>query len=140
MEKIATASGRIQMTIETSTTDSVLGLAEAMTNMDGDSELLQEIIEIFMETAPPQLDAIAENIQTGDITSVAIQAHAMKGGASNFCARQFVASSLKLEQLAKGGNLDGAEALLARMREHFAEVSEVIKVINWEEVERNWQG
>ncbi len=128
------------MTNETVTVDSVLDLAEAMTNMDGDSELLQEIVEIFMETADPQLDSIQQCIQIEDVNNVAIQAHAMKGGASNFCARKFVASSLRLEQLAKSGSLADAEDILAQMRADYAEVVEVVKVINWEEVERNWEG
>ncbi len=128
------------MTNETLTVDSVLGLAESMTNMDGDAELLREIIEIFMETAPPQLDSIAQCIQIEDIKNTAIQAHAMKGGASNFCASKFVAAALRLELLAKSGTLEGAADLLADMRSCFAEVAEVVGVINWDEVERNWQG
>jgi len=127
------------MTNETLTTDSVLGLAEAMTNMDGDSELLQEIIGIFQETAPLQLDSIQQCIQIEDVQNVAIQAHAMKGGASNFCARKFVASALRLELLAKSGSLAGATEMLDQMRTDFTEVSEVLRVINWTEVKRNWQ-
>jgi len=128
------------MTNGTVNVDSVLDLTEAMTNMDGDAELLQEIVEIFMETAEPQLDSIAQCIMIEDINSVAIQAHAMKGGASNFCARKFVASSLKLELLAKSGLLEGAQDALAQMRTDYVEVTEVVKVINWQEVERNWEG
>lgn len=128
------------MTNETLTTDSVLGLAEAMTNMDGDVELLQEIIEIFQETAETQFDSIQRYIDAQDVHNVAIQAHAMKGGASNFCARKFVASALKLELLAKGGTLDGAQDMLDQMRSDFTELAEVIGFINWAEVERNWQG
>ncbi len=128
------------MTNDTLAIDSVLDLSEAMTNMDGDAELLQEIVEIFMETAQPQLDAIRQCIQIEETNQVAIQAHAMKGGASNFCARKFVAASLKLELLAKSGSLDGAEAVLDEMCTHYTEVVEVVNVINWGEVERNWQG
>jgi len=128
------------MTNDTLTTDSVLGLAEAMTNMDGDIELLREIIDIFAETAPPQFESIQQCIASGDVKSVAIQAHALKGGASNFCARKFVASALNLELLAKGDSLEGATAMLDEMRTDFAEVAEVLGVINWDEVERGWQG
>ncbi len=128
------------MTNETLTTDNVLDLNEAMTNMDGDAELLQEIVEIFMETVLPQLDNIQQHIQIEDALQVAIEAHALKGGASNFCARKFVASSLKLELLAKTGSLEGAEAMLEQMRSDNAEIIEVVRVINWSEVERNWEG
>ena len=126
------------MTTDQKTMESVLDLATAMTNMDGDVELLQEIMEIFLETADEQLQSIENCILIGDTGQVATQAHGMKGGASNFCASKFVASALKLEQLAKSGTLDGAQELLDRMRADFQEVREVAQVINWEEVARNW--
>ena len=128
------------MTNETRTIDSVLDLTEAMSNMDGDAELLQEIVEIFMETAKPQLDNIQQCIEIGEMKQVAIQAHALKGGASNFCGRRFVASALKLELLAKSGTLEGAEEVLEQMRSDNAEITEVAQAINWDEVERSWQG
>jgi two-component system sensor histidine kinase/response regulator len=83
--------------------DGVLNLTEAMSNMDGDHELLAEIVEIFMETAPDQLQSLGRCIAAGDARETAIMAHGMKGGASNFCAGRFVASALKLEMLAKTG-------------------------------------
>ncbi|PIE76453.1 hypothetical protein CSA17_02105 [bacterium DOLJORAL78_65_58] len=70
------------MSVETSTVESVLNLAEAMSNLDGDTELLQEIMEIFLETAEGQLAAIQSGIEAGDVKQVAVDAHGMKGGAS----------------------------------------------------------
>jgi len=128
------------MTNDTLAVESVLDLSEAMSNMDGDAELLQEIVDIFMETAQPQLDSIRQCIQIDDVNQVAIQAHAMKGGASNFCARKFVTSALGLEMLAKDGSLDGAAEKLDKMVADYEEVVEVVKTVNWAEVERNWQG
>ncbi len=43
------------MTQQIATIDSVMNLAEAMSNMDGDAELLQEIVTIFMQTGAEQL-------------------------------------------------------------------------------------
>lgn len=118
--------------------DGVMNLAEAMGNMDGDAELLQEVVTIFMETGPTQLASLANAIAAGSIKDVAIQAHGMKGGASNFCARKFVASALKLELLAKTGTLEGAAPLLAAMRADFTELEELAQLINWDEVALSW--
>ncbi len=128
------------MTNNIVTAESVLDLSEAMANMDGDTELLQEIVGIFLETAESLLETIRQCIEIDDASQVAIQAHAMKGGASNFCAVKFVASALSLERLAKTGSLEGAGTKLDDMCADFAEVVEVAKSINWDEVERNWQG
>ena len=119
---------------------SVMDLAVAMQQMDGDAELLQEIVEIFVETGPEQLDALAASIAAGDAAQTALVAHGMKGGASNFCAGRFVDSARALELHAKDGSVAGADALLARMREDFAELAEVVAVVNWAEVQRGWAG
>ncbi len=128
------------MSTETTSIESVLNLSEAMTNLDGDAELLQEIMDIFLETAGEQLQDIQNGIQAEDSKQVAVQAHGMKGGASNFCAKNFVRSALKLEIKAKEGSLDGAQELLDDMKAAFDEVKEVAQVINWEEIERSWEG
>ncbi len=126
------------MSTETTTIDSILNLSEAMTNLDGDAELLEEILDIFMETAEEQLESIHNCILAEDIKQVAVQAHGMKGGASNFCAKKFVRSALKLEMRAKDGNLEGSQELLQEMRAAFEDLQEVAAVINWSEVARDW--
>jgi HPt (histidine-containing phosphotransfer) domain-containing protein len=118
--------------------DSVMNLAEAMSNMDGDAELLREILTMFMQTGAEQLGVLERCIAAGEVKEVAIKAHGMKGGASNFCARSFVAASLRLELLAKSGTLDGAPALLNAMKASYAELEEVVQLINWDEVAASW--
>jgi len=115
----------------------VLDLAEAMDNMDGDAELLQEIVGIFLETASEQLDSIAEGIASQDIEKVGIQSHAMKGGASNFCARKFVASAARLEELMRQDTLDGAADLLQQMREDHDEIVSVAGMIDWADLDKD---
>ncbi|MFT5234201.1 MAG: HPt (histidine-containing phosphotransfer) domain-containing protein [Candidatus Krumholzibacteriia bacterium] len=119
------------MANETLKVEDVLDLVEAMGYMDGDAELLQEIVEIFLETAGEQLASIGEGISSDDIEKVAIQSHAMKGGASNFCARRFVASAARLEELTRKGTLDGAEELLQQMRDDHEEIVMVSGKIDW---------
>jgi len=100
----------------------------------GDAELLQEIVEIFLETAAEQLASIAEGINTQDLEKVAIQSHAMKGGASNFCARKFVASAARLEELTRSGTLDGAEELLNQMCDDHDDIVMVSGMIDWDAI------
>ncbi len=127
------------MSTETTTIESILNLSEAMTNLDGDAELLEEILDIFIDTAEDQLQNIQNCIEAEDVKQVAVQAHGMKGGASNFCAKKFVRSALRLEIKAKDGNLDGAQELLEGMKAAFEDLKEVSVVINWDEIARNWE-
>ncbi len=128
------------MSVDIATPDSVLDLNSAMSNLDGDVELLREIVEIFMETSQDQIQSLRDAIRARDVQKVAIDSHGMKGGASNFCAGAFVASALALEMYAKGGSLEEAEPLLDKMVEHLDELHEVLAVVNWDEIARNWQG
>lgn len=116
----------------------VVNIADAMANMDGDAELLQEIVGIFLQTAPQQMSSLRAGIQGGLVGKVAIEAHGIKGGASNFCAGDFVASALALEKLAKSGTLEGAEALLQKMQEDLDVLTDVLQLVNWGEVARAW--
>ncbi len=127
------------MSLGIATPHSVLDLNTAMSNLDGDVELLSEIVEIFMETSAEQIESLRAAIRAQDIQTVTIDSHGMKGGASNFCATAFVEAALALELQAKSGSLEGAEDLLDKMVEHLNELHEVMSVVNWEEVSRNWQ-
>lgn len=122
------------MSQEVVTPSNVMDIAAALNNMDGDAELLREIVEIFLDTADDQIAGLRSAIAAGDVKTVAIDSHGMKGGASNFCAGAFVQAALELELLAKGGTLEGADALLDRMVEHLEELREVESYINWDEV------
>ena len=126
------------MAQETISGSSVLNLGEALGNLDGDVELLEEIVGIFMETADEQIRSITDAIRTGNLQKVAIESHAMKGGASNFCAGDFVKSALALELLAKRGTLEGAWELLEKMTAELGDLREVVQVINWREIAAQW--
>jgi len=119
------------------TPHNVIDLGTAMNNMDGDTELLSEIVGIFLDTAEDQIRSLRENIAAGDVQAVAIDAHGMKGAASNFCADAFVKASLNLELLAKDGSLEGADSLLDTMAERLEELREGLVVVNWDELARN---
>ena len=60
----------------------VVDLQQALANMEGDVELLQEIVEVFLEVAPEQLDELTAGIEAGEVGSVGTLAHGMKGGES----------------------------------------------------------
>ena len=126
------------MSQDIQTVENLLNLNEAMGNLDGDVELLQEILEIFLEMVPEQLEELDAHIQARRISDVDLLAHSLKGSASNFCAVKFVASSRKLEKLAKAGSLNGAEDMARQIRSDFAELQELQVGLDWDEVIRQW--
>lgn len=127
------------MTAENVMAEQVLDLEMALENLDGDVELLQEVIEIFLEMVPEQLDNLEDAIATGRISDVQRQAHSLKGSASNFCATRFVQTAYTLEHAAKAGSLDRASDLLRELRAEHRALIGYAPTIDWNTL-LEWQG
>ena len=112
----------------------VVDLQQALANMEGDVELLQEIVEVFLEVAPEQLDELTAGIEAGEVGSVGTLAHGMKGGAANIGADAFVAAAHELEQLARDGSLSGAQELLENLRDEFMTLRDVLEGVDWPQI------
>jgi HPt (histidine-containing phosphotransfer) domain-containing protein len=109
----------------------VLDLEHTLENLGGDPELLREIMDFFVEMVPQQIDELAMAVQAGDVATVGLQAHGMKGGAGNVGAVRVAATARELEMLAKGGTLTGADELVERLREDFREMHGVLPRLDW---------
>jgi HPt (histidine-containing phosphotransfer) domain-containing protein len=114
--------------------NAVVQLEEALEQMGDDPELLQEIVDIFMEGTPELMQTAEQAIAAGDVDQVRMLAHSMKGSASNICAVAFVETARRLEFLAHDGSLEGASELLATCREQFAELQTALATVDWESV------
>lgn len=112
----------------------IVHLEEALEQMGDDPELLQEIVDIFMEGTPDLLESTGQAIAAGDVDQVRMLAHSMKGSASNICAVTFVETARKLEYLAHDGSLEGAAELLERCRAQFADLQAAVATVDWEAV------
>ena len=112
----------------------VLDLASALENLDGDTDLLREVAQLFVEIGPDQLAEVEAFVTAGDTAAVATAAHGMKGGASNIGAVEFVCAALELELLAKSGTLQGAGERMEAMRAAFERLVEQLRVLDWNAV------
>jgi len=128
------------MSVETRNIESVLDLSTAMENLDGDAELLQEVVEIFLEMGPELLDELEAAVAAREVSDVDHLAHSLKGSASNFCAVKFVATAYEMEHLAKGGSLVGVEQLMQRLRDDFQALLDIQEAIDWSTVSSSWNG
>jgi len=113
----------------------VLDLNTTLDNLGGDPELLQEILEYFMEMAPQQMDQLQAAVESQDVEAVDLQAHSMKGGSANVGAVRLSAVARDLELLAKGGSLEGSVELYERMREEFVALEAVVPRIEWDSLD-----
>ena len=68
-----------------------------------DSEFVIELIDIYMNETPKQIQAIATALTTQAFAQLMIAAHTLKGSSLNLGARQLGALCLKLEELGRAG-------------------------------------
>jgi PAS domain S-box-containing protein len=86
---------------------------ELLARVDNDRELLNELLKIFREEFPRQLQTLREAVESGNGERVAASAHTLKGMLLNLAASQAAASAGRLEQLGRTGEASGFQHAFA---------------------------
>src|SRR6267142_3988047 len=90
-------------------TEGVFDRAAALMRVEGDTELLVKIIEVFLDDSPKLLSRIREALKREDLKLLEQPAHTLKGSTGNFCAPVAYAAALKLEKIGREGNVEKAQ-------------------------------
>jgi PAS domain S-box-containing protein len=77
----------------------------AVEEFEGDAELLEEVLQGFLENVARQIPVMEEALISGDFGSLAEQAHAIKGGAANLLAKELAGAASDLEWIGRGEGL-----------------------------------
>jgi len=92
-----------------------LNWVAALELTDVKEETLQELAALFLQETPKMLAECREALRDGDAPRLRRAAHTIKGSAATFVAERAAAAALRLENLAKAGQLDEAPAALAEL-------------------------
>lgn len=85
--------------------------------IDDDEEMLRQLVEVFVEDMPSQLEAIGKAVGDNDANGLRLSAHLFKGSVSNFGAVLLTEKALELEVKGRNEKLDGAKALFEKLKE-----------------------
>jgi signal transduction histidine kinase/CheY-like chemotaxis protein len=99
-----------------------LDVAAALAYVDGDRELLAELLTVFSEDAPGHLEALRcalDQAIPGDLMKAA---HTFKGSLRALGAGNAAALAEDLERIGRAGGLDGAADLLPRLEQEVTRV------------------
>ena len=96
-------------------TEGVFDINAALDRVEGDHELLLELIELFFEQSPTLMREIEDAISSGDNTALSNSAHSLKGSAGNFAAQAAYDASFAIENLARDENLDTVQEKFAAL-------------------------
>lgn len=84
----------------------------ALQILDGERELLGELVEIFQSNLEERLAAIRTAVANQDLLALATAAHAIKSPVGTLSAEPAFDAILKVEQLARSGDVTAFEAPL----------------------------
>jgi HPt (histidine-containing phosphotransfer) domain-containing protein len=95
----------------------------------GDTKLLAELIQIFLENAGPNLAEIHAAIANDDASRLNRAAHKLKGSVSVFGAASTVQLLQSLEEMSESHDLCGAPAITARLESELERLESALKSI-----------
>jgi PAS domain S-box-containing protein len=94
--------------------------AALLARIDGDVELMQELITLFLEDYPERLACLREALDRGDGETLAQVAHTLKGAAGNLCASGVFEAAQRLETAARNGDLQQAGTVYRTLEQEMA--------------------
>lgn len=106
----------------------VFDLPSLWSRVDGDAELVREMVEIFAAEYPPVLSRLEEAIACRDFAMVQRAAHKLKGSLLQFSAQTATKTAACLEDMGRNSSLEGAGALADRLRSEIAELLHALKL------------
>ena len=99
---------------------------EALAHVEGDHELLREVVGLFLVETPELLAAIRDSIMRGDGQMLELAAHSVKGAARSFGAYAACEAALKLEEMGREGDLTQAESASAELDREIAHLTRAL--------------
>jgi HPt (histidine-containing phosphotransfer) domain-containing protein len=85
---------------------------ELLESVDGDEEVAQEVITIYLNSAPFMLRAISGALDQNDAAAVADAAHSLKGALIMLRAHPAAAVAKEIEMASRRGDLTAARVKL----------------------------
>ena len=109
-----------------------MDLSRAMEAVDGDAELLKELLDEFIEEIPNQLAELRAVLAEKDADQVERKAHSLKGAIGNFGASSVVDLAFELESRGREGHLDGADLVLDKLEHELNQFKMFFSTPEWE--------
>ena len=101
--------------------------AELLDRVGDDEELVDDLIELYLEDYPSKIEDIKNNLSSGDGAAVSAAAHGIKGSSANLSFNSVAEFAKQIEFAGKENNLDEAAARFIDLE---AEIVKLLAVIS----------
>jgi HPt (histidine-containing phosphotransfer) domain-containing protein len=105
----------------------VCDFAAFVARIGGDVVLAREMTSIFLADADGLIEAVRGAVRTAHAAELMNAAHALKGAAANFDAAGVVRAAVRLEAMAKAGDLSHAGATVTTLENETADMLRVLR-------------
>ena len=109
---------------------SAISIETALRRVGDDRALLSEIVRLFREDSPGMLADIGGALDRRDARGLERAAHRIKGSLGVIAASPAADAALELEQLARSGDFDAAEAAWARLGSEIERLAPELEAID----------
>jgi len=106
--------------------------ARALRAMDGDVEILREIVREFLDVSVTDIQQLRDMVANSNAETAGQQAHKIKGAAANIGAEALRAVALEIETSAKANDLEKVNNLLDRIEQEFNTLKSTLNELDWE--------
>ncbi|HUS17755.1 MAG TPA: response regulator, partial [Chloroflexia bacterium] len=121
-EGVAAAESRGAVPATPAIDRAVLATLRDELQLDGEPDIVQELIDLFVTGTPAILSTIREAVNTGDAAKLHRAAHTLKGSSSNLGARALAGLSGQLEKQGRSEVLDGAAERVRELEQEYVRV------------------
>jgi HPt (histidine-containing phosphotransfer) domain-containing protein len=111
---------------QTAPAEAVFDRDATLDRVDGNRELLQELIGLFFDEIPGLLSTIQETITQCDAKALERAAHTLKGAVGNFSAQGAYAAALRVEMIGRSGDLTHVAEAYVELEKEIARLSEAL--------------
>src|SRR5438552_17691653 len=103
----------------------------ALGRVDGDKDLLQELVHTFQEDLSERVSSLTAAIRRVDDQETFHAAHSLRGPLGILCAEKALALAEELETLVRAGRLRGAAAVGEAVERGRTKVEAVLRAVRW---------
>ena len=105
----------------------VINLGQILEQIGGDSDLLREVIRVFLGDSPNIRRRLADAFAKNDVRQLREIAHSAKSAVGNFCTEKGVAAASELEEACKNGDTRNLEKLTESLNAALIEVEDALR-------------
>jgi HPt (histidine-containing phosphotransfer) domain-containing protein len=110
--------------------DQVLDKQALMDIIDGNADLLKELIKLYMANLPKLMSQIKDGVLKQDSTVIEHSAHALKGMSYNISAQRIASAAQALEKMGRSKDMAQAEAMYAVLEKEARELETVLNELS----------